>query len=72
MFNLTKAKENKNDVVMEIAGILFLRPHKAQEQALIEAMDCLSLRELVKYRDSLYQDADIAQLRPTINMEDDI
>jgi len=39
MFNLTKAKENKNDVVMEIAGILFLRPHKAQEQALIEAMD---------------------------------
>ena len=72
MFGLTKVKESKNDVVMEIAGILFLRPHKAQEAALIDAMDCLPLRELVKYRDSLYEDREIAALRPCINIEDEI
>ena len=65
-------KETKQDVVMEISGLLILRPHKAQEKALMDAMHLLPLKELVKYRDSLYEDKEIASLRPTINMEDDI
>jgi hypothetical protein len=68
-------KESKQDVVMEISGLLILRPHKAQEKALMDAMHLLPLKELVKYRDSLYQDANIAPLRSNVvihNMEDDI